>query len=174
MLQIFCPQCAASNPVGEEKCDNCGTVLRPRRSPEQGIQRIYCPQCGGTMFKDEISCPACGTANILLVKPRKEQQTIPFERSLADPQPAGFSQPDKPYSDYWEKGMTARNKASLYAILSIFVFPIVFGPLAIFHANQAALYGTPIRWAKVVGWIMLILALIAFTFLGLALGSTDC
>lgn len=63
------------------------------------------------------------------------------------------------------EGANFKSKATMYAVIGIFILGIVFGPLAIRNAGRAEANGVPATFGKVAGWIVTVLSGIKITFL---------
>ncbi|GAA2869713.1 hypothetical protein [Paenarthrobacter ilicis] len=69
------------------------------------------------------------------------------------------------------EGANFKSKATTYAIIGIFVFGFVFGPLAIRNAGRAEANGVPATFGKVAGWIVTVLSCIYIVFWAVVLIS---
>lgn len=64
---------------------------------------------------------------------------------------------DDPFTFPDAEGERFRTKATLYAVTGIFLFGVVFGPLAIMNAGKAEERGVQAPFGKICGWIVLVL-----------------
>lgn len=64
---------------------------------------------------------------------------------------------DDPFTFPDAEGEGYRSKATLYAVIGIFLFGVIFGPLAIRNAGKAEERGVRAPFGKICGWIVLVL-----------------
>jgi hypothetical protein len=55
------------------------------------------------------------------------------------------------------EGEAFKSKATMFALIGIFFFGVVFGPLAIVNAGRAEALGVRATFGKVVGWLVAVL-----------------
>lgn len=82
-----------------------------------------------------------------------------------DTQPFGQQNAPQAYDQYGHpfyfpdlEGAAYKSKATMFAIIGIFVLGFVFGPLAILNAGRAEAMNVPATFGKVAGWIVIVLS----------------
>jgi uncharacterized Tic20 family protein len=80
----------------------------------------------------------------------------------------GYAPAAPPAYGYDATSQEANSAATLslvFGILAVVLFPIVFGPLAVWQAKKAERLGKPATAGKVLGWIGIVMAVVAVVVL---------
>lgn len=63
------------------------------------------------------------------------------------------------------EGAAHKSKATMFAVIGIFILGFIFGPLAILNAGRAEAHGVPATFGKVAGWIVTVLSFMWLLFI---------
>jgi hypothetical protein len=94
---------------------------------------------------------------------RERQDYVPARIRPADPNCAAPNYPnpesddDGPFFFPELEGAAFRSSATMFAVIGIFFFGVVFGPLAIWKAAKAEALGVRAPFGRICGWIVLVL-----------------
>lgn len=82
--------------------------------------------------------------------------------------PEGHDGQDGPFFFPDLEGAAFKSKATMFAIIGIFFFGVIFGPLAIRNAGKAEALGVRAPFGRICGWIVLVLNGLNICFMILA------
>lgn len=91
--------------------------------------------------------------------------------------PQAYDQNGQPFYFPDLEGAAYKSKATMFAVIGIFILGFIFGPMAILNAGRAEAHGVPATFGKVAGWIVTVLSfmwllfIIVMVVVGLATGA---
>jgi hypothetical protein len=86
-------------------------------------------------------------------QPGFDQQTQTAPPYYANPEPDDDGE-DGPFFFPELEGAAFRSKATMFAVIGIFFFGVIFGPLAIRNAGKAEALGVRAPFGRICGWIV--------------------
>lgn len=103
-----------------------------------------------------------------------------FDKLPFGPQhtPQAYDQNGQPFYFPDLEGAAYKSKATMFAVIGIFILGFIFGPLAILNAGRAEANGVPATFGKVAGWVVTVLSFLWLLFIigmvvvALATGAT--